>query len=84
VLILWCGLCGWIGHTIGAQKGQGGIGAALGILFGPIGLIIAALLPPAGPPRLPQQRPVQQCQTCGMLLYQEVRFCPNCGKTSCD
>jgi uncharacterized membrane protein YeaQ/YmgE (transglycosylase-associated protein family) len=38
-------VCGMIGQKIAEPRGQGGLGFLLGVLLGPIGLIVAALLP---------------------------------------
>jgi hypothetical protein len=46
-LFAWCVICGGLGYAVGAQKGQGGLGAVLGCLLGPIGILIAVLLPKA-------------------------------------
>jgi hypothetical protein len=40
-----CAFCGFFGAMIGSAKGKGGLGFALGFFFGPIGLIVACLLP---------------------------------------
>lgn len=37
--------CGAIGGAIGAAKGKGGFGFFLGFIFGPIGILIVAVLP---------------------------------------
>lgn len=39
-------LCGWLGGWLGSHRGRTGLGFVLGFLLGPIGCIIAALLPP--------------------------------------
>jgi uncharacterized membrane protein YeaQ/YmgE (transglycosylase-associated protein family) len=44
LMIFVCGICGILGFVIGSQKCQGGLGAMLGILLGPLGVLIAALL----------------------------------------
>lgn len=45
VLIIWLGLFGGIGYWIGSQKDRGAAGFVLGFLIGPIGWIVAAVLP---------------------------------------
>jgi len=45
-------VCGAIGAAIGGARGQAGLGFLVGFLFGPVGLIVACLLPEAvRPPR---------------------------------
>ncbi len=39
-------LCGIIGAAIGSPKGIGGAGLLLGLLFGPLGVLIVAVLKP--------------------------------------
>jgi hypothetical protein len=38
-------ICGGLGYNIGDSKGLGGLGVALGVLLGPVGIIILAILP---------------------------------------
>lgn len=40
-----------IGYACASGKNRGGLGAILGLLFGPLGIIIALLLPPGRRPR---------------------------------
>jgi len=41
-------ICGILGAWIGSTKNRGGMGFVLGILLGPIGLIIIAILEKKG------------------------------------
>lgn len=41
VLIVWV-LCAWAGHAVSAE-GKKGLGAIMGLLFGPIGVLVAAI-----------------------------------------
>lgn len=46
---VWLGvgvICGAIGGAIGSSRGRAAAGTIVGLLFGPLGLIVAALLPP--------------------------------------
>jgi hypothetical protein len=45
VCLISCAVCGAIGYSIGDKKNLAGFGATLGLLLGPIGLIIVAILP---------------------------------------
>ena len=48
-----CGVaafCCFLGYTIGEQKNQAGLGLICGLLLGPIGVLIVAVMPP-GPAR---------------------------------
>lgn len=70
-------VCGIFGSTIGGQKGQGQLGFWLGFLLGPLGVLVAALLPAIqnaqvqGPPPLPQYRPPQ---TPPPLVYDNLEM----------
>ncbi len=48
-------VCGLFGGVIGRQKGQGSLGFWLGFFLGPIGVLVAVLLPTmsSSPPPLP-------------------------------
>jgi hypothetical protein len=41
-------ICALIGMAVGSNKGRGGVGFVLGGLFGIIGIIIVAVMSPAG------------------------------------
>ncbi len=45
LLVVWL-LCAIVGMTIGSSKGRTGDGFALGLLFGPLGVLIVAVLSP--------------------------------------
>jgi uncharacterized membrane protein YeaQ/YmgE (transglycosylase-associated protein family) len=44
-VLVVCFVCGALGYAVGDQKNQGGLGAVLGIMLGPVGVLIAAVLP---------------------------------------
>ena len=43
ILIVWCGICGGLGYAV-AKDDNKGLGAVLGIILGPIGVIVAAVM----------------------------------------
>src|SRR6266853_1060083 len=73
----------FIGYKIGKMKGQGQAGAWLGLL-GPVGWIIAALLPQQGP-KCPQclgivPHGARKCLHCGSEIQSSMPIeCPYCG-----
>jgi hypothetical protein len=40
-------LCAIIGGAVGAPRGHGGVGFLLGLLFGPLGILIVVVMAPA-------------------------------------
>ncbi len=74
-LLVWVGVMFFfilVGWAIGRTRGRGDAGAALGLL-GPVGWIIAALLPEEG----------RRCPECRGVVPQEARRCKHCG-VECD
>ena len=65
--ILWL-LCGFIGMMIGSKKGEGCGGFMLGVLLGPIGVIIIMLV-------RGQRKP---CLACKELINKKATVCPHC------
>jgi hypothetical protein len=45
--VLWLGIGGGVGALIGSSKGRGPLGFVLGLVLGPIGWVIMALLAPS-------------------------------------
>ncbi len=68
-ILWWFILGGLIGALIGKFKGRVALGLFLGVLFGPIGWIIVALLS--------NERP--KCPECGGIVVEGARKCKNCG-----
>lgn len=66
-VVIWV-LCGIAGSMIGARKGLGCEGFALGVLLGPIGLLIAALM----------QGDRRPCPFCRELVRDGAAVCPHC------
>lgn len=49
LLLVW-DFCGWLGATIGEPRNRWGLGLACGLILGPIGVLIVAVLPPGPEP----------------------------------
>lgn len=64
------GIFAFIGHLIGKSKGRSTGGAAMGALFGPVGLVGAAFLS--------DKR--RQCPACKGHVPDEARKCMHCGE----
>ncbi len=45
VILLCLVICPILGYMVGVQRGQGTLGLVLGLFLGPIGILIAVLLP---------------------------------------
>lgn len=61
VLLLLVGMavCGFLGYAVGETRNQGGLGCCLGLLLGPLGILIAALLPKQEAPKVPRWKEKQ-------------------------
>ena len=57
ILFLVCCFCGAIAGVIGVDRNQGCFAAFLGFCFGPIGILIACVLPVAAERRRPLRSP---------------------------
>lgn len=89
-IAVWCAL-GFAGGWIAARKGYPpNMGILLAILFGPIALVVCALLPlsEAGQEQAEIERQIYQdsvgqdrlkhCPTCGREVAFSSRVCPRC------
>jgi hypothetical protein len=73
-LILWL-LCGIAAAAIYRDKNRSGlVGLFVGVIFGPIGLILALLTP-----RVPVPSASKICPKCGTSAAWTARVCPKCG-----
>jgi hypothetical protein len=61
-------ICALLGFLIGKEKGQGGFGALLGLLLGPIGLLIILVM--AGNKI--------KCPYCQEKIHIDATKCPYC------
>jgi len=71
ILFLVAGLCGIIGAAIGSPANKAGSGFILGLLFGPLGLIIIAILARVSPP--PLADPPPEAKAKGAMSLEEFR-----------
>ena len=73
-LVLWL-IFGITSAVIANSKGRSGCGwFALGILFGPFGLIVAFL------PDTEKAGTTKKCPDCAEIIKAEARVCKHCGR----
>jgi len=90
-ILIWCAL-GYAGGWIAARKGYPPkLGVVVGVLFGPLGLIVGALLPRTkeGREQAELEREMaeeaaefnqrQKCPSCGREISARARVCGLCG-----
>jgi hypothetical protein len=66
-VVIWL-ICGIIGAMIGSKKGAGGTGFCLGVLLGPIGILIAIFMKGSG----------RKCAYCMEFLNPQATVCAHC------
>lgn len=72
VVFLWL-YTGWITARIFRKRRRSmGAGFVLGFLFGPVGIVIAKLLPEGGPKK--------RCPACAELIKADAVVCKHCGQ----
>jgi hypothetical protein len=74
LILIWL-VCAGIAYAIGAAKGKGGLGLALGFFLGLLGVLIICLVP--GVPTAPAVQLVQ-CPHCKSGIHPEANLCPFC------
>jgi hypothetical protein len=71
VFFIWLA-CGVIAGMIGAEKGEGCCAFVLGVLLGPIGIVIALLV----------KGNRKRCASCKELIHKDASACPKCGSST--
>jgi hypothetical protein len=77
VVVGWIA-CGLIGGALASEKGRGSDGLLLGFLFGPIGIVIALLLPPKA---VAHKQGTKHCPYCATAIDVSEMKCPNCRRS---
>ena len=81
-VIIWI-VCAVLGGMVGSSKGRGGAGVALGLLLGPIGVLIVAFLPAntaKAEEKALSEGGMRKCPFCAELVKAEAVVCKHCGK----
>jgi len=71
--LIWM-LCGVVAYMIGSKKGEGICAFFAGLLFGPIGILIALL----------GKGNRKGCSYCKELMHKEAIVCPHCQRSVAD
>lgn len=80
-IIIWIGL-GIVGAMIASSKGNSGCGGfALGVLLGPVGLLIAFFSSDDEKEKRRKQGGVKKCPYCAEYVKQDAIVCKHCGRT---
>lgn len=84
LVILWL-CCGLVGSKIAEKKGNGSCGGfALGILLGPIGLLIAYFSNDNVVEQRKRTGHTRRCRYCAEYIKQDALICKHCGRPTQD
>lgn len=74
-------VCGFLGAAVASSKNRAGTGLVLGLLLGPIGVLVAALLGDASKGRNDPRCAVLPvtCSSCKGVVQSGDPACPHCG-----
>jgi hypothetical protein len=81
-VIVWL-VCAFIGMGIGKSKGKGALGFILGLLLGPVGIIIIAVSKEdtaVVESAAVSSGEMRKCPFCAELVKTEAVVCKHCGK----
>ena len=78
-IIFFLLICGVIGAALRSSKNEAGAGFLAGLLLGPLGILIAVLMPASEKARA---RTEKQCPDCAEWVKQEATVCKHCGYTA--
>lgn len=67
-ILIWI-VCGIVSASIGAQKNMGCLGAFLGFVLGPFGLLIVVVMPDDSK---------VECPHCREKIHHQATICPHC------
>lgn len=84
VLVLWiiiAAICGFVGGFLLERSDRWGTGFFLGLLLGPIGIVVAAImrLDRTGEAPVATTAPTRKCPDCAEVVLAEARKCRFCG-----
>jgi hypothetical protein len=82
VFIIWL-VCAIVSGMVGSGKGRTGAGWTLGILLGPIGLIIIFVMPgnvEKAESKAIESGDMRKCPFCAELVKREAIVCKHCGR----
>ncbi len=67
IILFWI-TCAIVAAVVGGRNGRGGTGFLLGLIFGPLGIVLAFFI-------RGQRR---ECPACKELIHKDANRCPRC------